>query len=284
MTVSIILPSLHEPLGRRCIRNILATSQGHDYEIVVVSPWDAGAVNKAVKWTPETEPQGSIKAAATGFGAATGEYVVQMCEDASPLPGWLSVALGHMKEWSPACVALHQGAIMPGSTQAIGSHGFAGTAFGRLYANFPFMRRPVAANMGWHRSDLYRAHYADVHLGMECWASETRVELSTLPGRKLPQPCVTWETDRLGCPEAPAKGSTREKDWRTFHAYWDGNETPAKPVLAAQGWSGWQADEHEHSVNIDIPPALLPFMLKDRTIVAGPWLADLLATWKKNNV
>jgi glycosyltransferase involved in cell wall biosynthesis len=170
-TFSIVLPTLRPKLLALTLHSIHRNSVGHDYEVVVVSPFDASG--DRVRWSPERIVGGPIAAHAQGVGDSRGDILITMTDDTIALPGWLDtieqrIATGE-RTWVPFCLGLNRI-----NSPAVG------TVFGRYYAYFPIMsRRSVDALGGMYGGmydTAYRGNWADPDLGLRIWASGGRVE------------------------------------------------------------------------------------------------------------
>lgn len=168
-TFSIIVPTLRPKLLACTLYSIHRNSRGHDYEVVVVSPFEA--TGDRVRWSPERVVGGPIAAHSQGVADSHGDILITMTDDTIALPGWLDtieqrITTGE-QQWIPFCLGLNRV-----NSPAVG------TVFGRYYAYFPIIsRRSVEVlGVGGMYDSAYRGNWADPDLGLRIWASGGRVE------------------------------------------------------------------------------------------------------------
>lgn len=252
MKLSLTLPSLFPDALKAAVTNIYATTRSVDYEIVVVSPFEARGPH--ITWVREEQPRGNCHAHNVAFQHSTGDIIVALSDDALVLPGWDEQALAFLHERegdAPYALGLHQ------------SNHFTGTAFGIYYPFFPMMRRRTIEAIGGYYPSEFRAHFADPDIGMRVWSAGGRCEFS-------PQPLIA-RVQRDEGPLERHKSASLDGDMRLFLSRW-------QPVYGA----GWAGDELR-DFNIDLDFVLGLLLTRDHTIhFNNPVLAGLARNYFAN--
>ncbi|OAN55271.1 hypothetical protein A6A04_11485 [Paramagnetospirillum marisnigri] len=160
---SIMLPSLRRDYAVSAIESINATSQGMDYEIVLVAPFRVDL--PGVLHVHEETPRGTVAAHADAYAASTGDIVVAFADDHIALPGWLD---GLAEE-----IAKGEDIHFPflGGIDRANAEAF-GTVYGLYYAYFPVISRASLEAVGGWYDPYYRAHFADPDLSLRVWSHE----------------------------------------------------------------------------------------------------------------
>ncbi|HEX9466021.1 MAG TPA: hypothetical protein VGB82_25760 [Alphaproteobacteria bacterium] len=239
MKISIILPSVFPDHLAKALDMIYATTQGVDYEVVVVSPFE---VNKPkVRWVHEAEPRGTVPAHVTAYKHAVGEFVLGFSDDVELLPDWAPRALGNYERRAAGhklfCLGLWA------------RNRIVSTVFGLYYANFPFVRRTMLDQIGGYFHDRYQAHFADPDLSLRVWAGGGRCEFSEAP-LMVAEP----ESGPLRDPGKTRRFISLDQDMAVFLSRW-------KEKFGA----GWDTS-HVHGFVLDINPAIQLTVARDNTI------------------
>lgn len=203
-TFSIILPTLRPKLLACTLHSIERNSVGHDYEVVVVSPFEVSG--HRVRWSPERTAQGSVAAHIQGVADSRGDIIITMTDDTIALPGWLDtieqrIAAGEAK-WLPFCLSLNR----------VNSP-LIGTVFGRYYAYFSIVSRRTIDAMGGMYDPAYKGNWADPDFGLRIWDRGGRVEFCA-EARTM---CSTLQ---LYFTEAAHKTVARHGDTELFFQRW----------------------------------------------------------------
>lgn len=238
MKLSVTLPSLFPELLQHSLPALYqAAPDGVELEILVVAPFKVQG--PGIKWIQESEARGNCFAHHTAWRYATGDYVLTLSDDFMVAPGSLQSALEQViageDRHFPFSVGLHHQA------------GIAGTVFGIYYPYFPLMSRRSVEAVGGYFSTDYAAHFGDVDLALRVWSGGGRCELCLEAG-------ITGLVRQGNIPEAIHRSTARIRDLETFVRRW-------KPVYG----SGWKTTDIR-DFNLDIPSALFPAILKERTI------------------
>lgn len=238
MKLSVTLPSLFPELLQHALPALYrSVPAGVELEILVVSPFKVQG--PGLVWIPESEARGNCFAHHMAYRQATGDYVLTLSDDFVVAPGSLQAALEHVVGGEdrnfPFSVGLHHQA------------GIAGTVFGIYYPYFPLMSRASIEAVGGYFSTDYAAHFGDVDLALRVWSAGGRCELSQ-------DAAITGLVREGIIPESTHRSSARIRDLETFVRRW-------KPVFGA----GWKTSDIR-DFNLDIPSALFPALLKDRSI------------------
>ncbi len=190
--LSIILPTCNRAqLLDRCLTT-LARNVYCDYEIIVV---DGASTDRTpdvldracdlfedrLTWIREDKRQGFVRAANTGFHAASGRYLTWLNDDARPLPGSYQNAIDQLEShsvqygliamfhrWhSPRNIAFEKTAN--GTTYQL-CH-----VRGTLYANFALAHREVFEQLDYF-DEQYRFYGADPDFSLKAWHAGLKVE------------------------------------------------------------------------------------------------------------
>ena len=238
MRISITLPSLFPDQLAKAIDLIHARTRSADYEIVVVSPFEVA--KPKVVWVREDEPRGNVPAHRAAFAHAGGDFVLALSDDTELAPDWdsrcLQNFLSRERDQKLFCLGLNL------RTRTVG------TAFGIYYPFFPFARRSCLETVGYY-PEPYRAHFADVDLGLRIWSAGGRCEFSEKPLVTLHNPPGR---------EQSHKNKTLEKDMAAFAARW--------APKYGQGWDTSRLD----GFNLEIGPMEQLLFARDNTI----WFND----------
>jgi glycosyltransferase involved in cell wall biosynthesis len=228
--ISITLPSIYPAALHRSLSNIRATTAG-PHEIIVVSQFEVSGEN--IKWIKETEKRGCAFAHSVAAQYATGDFITPTADDCDYLPGWDERVIQIYNERAPK----------DGRPFLLGLHyGLIGTVFGIYYANFPFLRRDHAMNIGYFDGN-YRTGFTDSDLSLKIWSAGGRCEYSV---ERLIE--ITAEDKRKGGEDCPADDlGYFVKKWRWKY--------------------GWRFDtSYMRAINVDFDPELNPEFIKDRTV------------------
>lgn len=258
MKISLILPGLFPEAMAAAIRSIMAASQGIDYELVVVSPFQISGPR--IRWVKEEEPRGNCYAHKIGYEASTGDVVAAMSDDVRLVAGWADKALGFLQEREKLNPLL-----------SIGLHrmDFAiGTVFGIYYPYFPMARRETLEAAGGYFSDAYRAHFGDPDLGLRVWSAGGRCEI--LPDRVIQLVERDPNAQSVGKPQ---KHTALDRDMATFLGRWQGRY--------GQGWD----TSHLRGFNLDVRGLMQLCLIRDHTVhFNDPRLVELWQNFQRNHV
>lgn len=168
--VSVLLPSKHSEALTRTLSNVAMTTRG-SYEVILVVPPDT----EVLPWDfprhqVNSSAEGPIATQAVAIGYATGDYVLAMADDFLLMPGWDDEAVRQHDERSN---------VFPGPYVLGLRHEVVGSTFGCYYANFPFMDRKDALELGWYDATFHRG-FGDCDLSMRAWARDGLCEFSQL--------------------------------------------------------------------------------------------------------
>lgn len=201
---SILLPTLRPQLFASALHSIQVNSAGHDYEVVVVSPFQAQG--DRVRWVKETQARGCVAAFAQTAHASVGDILVSMTDDRIALPGWLDLLEAKVREGErrsfPFCLDLCRV-----------NDPFFHTVFGRLYALNPVASRKSVDAVGEFWDPSFTAHWADPDFSLRVWNAGGRVEFSELS-------CIAGSTLQAAYSESPHKSRGYEQDRRVFMSRW----------------------------------------------------------------
>ena len=203
-TFSIIVPTLRPKLLACTLYSIHRNSVGHDYEVVVVSPFEASG--DRVRWSRERTARGSIAAHIQGVAESRGDIIITMTDDTIALSGWLDtieqrIADGE-KKWFPFCLSLNR----------INSP-LVGTVFGRYYAYFSIVSRRTVEALGGMYDPAFKGNWADPDFGLRIWDRGGRVEFCA-------EATTMCSTLQLYFAEAPHKTVARQDDTELFFQRW----------------------------------------------------------------
>lgn len=202
--LSILMPTLRPDYADNAIRQVLMCSGGHDYELIVVSPFPVAG--DRIRHVHEATPEGDSAAYASALAVATGDIVMPMIDDFAPAFGWLdglveAMALGEGRG-EPFCGSLHWT-----------NHPWFNTAYGRYYAFFPVMNRRSMELSGGYIDTAFRANFGDVDLSLRVW--EAGGHCALLPKAAIYKARAEDET-RL----SPYKRHGADADFTTLTGRW----------------------------------------------------------------
>ena len=201
---SLSLPTLRRQNLELVLEHIHHCSQGADYEVVVVSPFEVAG--ERLVHVPEEQASGNCPAHAAAYEASSGEYIITFTDDIIPTPGWLD-GLQQLMEHKetrhfPFCGGLHRA-----------NWQIFGTVYGLYYPYFPVLSRRSAEHLGGYFSRDFAAHFGDPDLAMRVWDRGGRCEL-------LPEVQI-YGLHQLDCTdESHHKCTSLERDSRVFQAKW----------------------------------------------------------------
>lgn len=231
MIVSVILPSLFQPLCER----VLASIRNHGAEGVTVKPIVIGPNKPAgddVLFVHEEKPRGIYHAIRDGVKCAAPKSIIHItCDDVVYHPGWLAKAL-------PEFLAAEQ--ATPKLVMGLRHAGGIGTCYGKMYANFPMFRDWLLDDefISEHFMPLYlKGQWGDVAFGLGVWAAGGIVKDSGT------ETLLGW-SDRMGQPEAKTKHTPFEKDMNELRRRFD-------PIFG-EGWP-----RVFRAFNVDCSPDML---------------------------
>lgn len=235
MKLSILLPTLFPDLARGAIENWRPQLRGIDHEFVVVCPREIGG--DAIRWIPETAPNGSVAASQLAFRSATGDVAIMAADDVRFAAGAAEQALTAFADPDRVFpLAL----TYPRKERAID---FVSTLFGRLYPTFFAIGRADADRAGGFLDTSFRTVFADPDLGMRIWRAGGQVRRAAAVTRAV--------EDRLGNPEAATKNEAAiDRDFASFHARWAPSFDPV-----------WGTEEG--GVNLVLSAEFLPLLSPD---------------------
>lgn len=175
--ISVILPSLRPEKARKCIDSIAETSEGVNYEVVVVSPLNMSELllgcqgYHRIKFVHEEKKEGSCKANTLGYENAAGKYVFAMADDQRLGQDCLKNLIGFMRP--------HDQEIFLAGARCCGVYGAAPECktYGFYYAFNPCIRRDLVQPVGGFYDPYYKSYYGDPDLSMRVWHHGGRVEL-----------------------------------------------------------------------------------------------------------
>lgn len=221
MEVSIIIASLRPNELKRCLDSIYGCSEGIDYEVVVVSPFDIEPHPRVVH-VKEKKAEGNYNAVAKGYKKAKGEYIVVLSDDLVVTQGWLQNMVAFMRP--------HDNEVFQGRFKHMVMHESGGQSvvlerplmnyFGYMFSGFPCMRRDKLDQIGGlFDNTLLHGFWGDPDLGLRVW-SYTRVvgyngSVQTCPDSViLAYPCLD-ELDRT------SKEKWQQSDGEAFCRRWE---------------------------------------------------------------
>ncbi len=190
--LSIILPTCNRAaLLDRCLTT-LARNIACDYEIIVV---DGASTDRTpdvleravdlfedrILWIREEKRQGFVRAANTGFRAASGNFVTWLNDDARPLPDSYDNAIRQLRGKSSRAglIAMYHRWKSPRNIAYEKKKN--GAAYqlchvrGTLYANFAIARREVFQDLNYF-DERYRFYGADPDFSLKAWHAGLTVE------------------------------------------------------------------------------------------------------------
>lgn len=258
MKISLILPGLFPEALAATIRSIFAASQGLDYELVVVTPFEVNGPR--IRWVREETPRGNCHAHKIGYAAATGDIIVAMSDDARLVAGWADKALAFLQEREKQnpllSVGLHRMDFL------------IGTVFGLYYPYYPFVRRSTLEAVGGYFSDDYRAHFTDPDLALRIWSVGGRCEI--LPERVLQ---IVERAPDAASVGTPMKGTALAQDMATFLSRW-----------GDRYGRGWDLS-HLRGFNLDIRGLMQLCLVRDHTVhFNDSRLVELWQNFQRNHV
>ncbi|MSP49744.1 MAG: hypothetical protein EXQ95_10525 [Alphaproteobacteria bacterium] len=211
--LSILMPTLRPDYAENAIRQVLMCSHGHDYELIVVSPFPVAG--ERIRHVHEAAPEGDSAAYARALAAASGEIVMPMIDDFAPAFGWLdglgeAIALGE-KGGVPFCGSLHWV-----------NHPWFNTAYDRYYAFFPVMSRRSLERAGGYIDTAFRANFGDVDLSLRVWEAGGRVAL-------LPKAAIYKARPEDEARLSPYKRHGAQADFAVLTGRWHRRLGPTRP-------------------------------------------------------
>lgn len=175
--ISVLLPTLRPDKARKCIDSIAQTSQGVNYEMVVVSPLDmcnllVGCQGyERLRFVREEKPEGCNKAFTTAYEHAAGKYVFAIADDHRLGQDCLKNLIEFMRP--------HDQEIFLAGARCYGVYGAGpeSKTYGFYYAYTPCIRRDLAKQVGGFYDPHYRSYYGDPDLSMRVWHHGGKVKL-----------------------------------------------------------------------------------------------------------
>lgn len=210
--ISVILPTLRPDKTRKCIERITETSDGVNYEVVVVSPLNmrellAGCKGyDRIKFVKEDKKEGSCKANTIGYENASGKYIFAIADDHFLGQDCLKNLLKFMQ--------LHDSEIFLAGARCYGVYGAGAEhkAYGFYYAYNPCIRRDLVDKVGGFYDPYYKCYYGDPDLAMRVWHKGGKVEL-----------CLdAWVEfhNELDCLDLESHENNAERDFNAFFKRW----------------------------------------------------------------
>lgn len=234
--VSITLPSLRPDLLSDCVRVLHASAGFDDFEIIVVSPFEAAGPR--LRWIPEAEPAGNCRAHALAYTHATGDIIVALTDYVWPRSNWLVNLVRFIERMEARHFPFCAGQFWVNATK-FGP--MLGTLFGRHYAYYPAAsRRSLEAVGGWY-SPEFMTGYGDCDLGLRMWEAGGQV-----------RPCwdsvimSSYRRDTIPTGKQGLKHRILE-DKSIFEEKW-----------GSKLGNGWMLGD-DANYSIDIPVAMIPF-------------------------
>ena len=208
------MPTLRPDYAENAIRQVLMCSGGHDYELIVVSPFPVAG--DRIRHVPEESPEGDSAAYARALAVATGEIVMPMIDDFAPAFGWLDGLVEAIRSGEqdglPFCGSLNWA-----------NHPWFNTAYDRYYAFFPVMSRRSLERAGGYIDTAYRANFGDVDLSLRVWAAGGRAAL-------LPKAAIYKARPEDEARLSPYKRHGANADFAVLIERWHQRLGPARPT------------------------------------------------------
>lgn len=184
--ISVLIASLRPELLKKCLASIHGASQGVDYEVVVVCPFDIPPHDRVVH-VKEEKVEGNYNAVAKGYPVTRGEYVVVLSDDVLVVGGSLREMVAFMRPrdeelfqgrfvhtFTENLEALEKGEASP--LRVLPLHNF----FGYMFSGFPCMRKDKIDRIGGlFDNKRYRGFWGDADLGIRVWVHGGRIETCT---------------------------------------------------------------------------------------------------------
>ncbi|MHB8124404.1 MAG: glycosyltransferase family 2 protein [Desulfitobacteriaceae bacterium] len=175
--ISVILPTLRPEKAWKCIENIASSSEGINYEVVVVSPLNMRDLLVGCKgyqriiFVLEKNKEGSCKANTLGYENATGKYIFALADDHRLGQDCLKNLLEFMRP--------HDHERFLAGARCYGVYGAAPECktYGFYYAFNPCIQKNVVKHVGGFYDPYYKSYYGDPDLSMRVWHSGGKVEL-----------------------------------------------------------------------------------------------------------
>lgn len=167
--VSIVLPSLRPSQLARCLASIERYTEGIDYEVVMVSPFDIEP-HPTVVHVKEAKSEGTYKAVASGYEQAKGEYIIHIADDCRATPRWAANMIAFMRP--------HDDEIFEGNFRHFNVKGERPEPgyYGKLFAPFLCIRRDKVTRIGGLMDCYYKSFRGDSDLSLRVWYNGGRVE------------------------------------------------------------------------------------------------------------
>jgi len=163
--ISIIIPTIRKNQIKECLDQIIATTHGIEYEMIVVSPYEV-PVFKNTKWLRECRLEGVNRAVEKGFAIAQGEYIMTLSDEDRFTDGYLRTMFDHVDP--------HKGELFIGNPGLFGGVGPSVRPaigyFGLMFAPFPFLHRDTIEALGGLYDPIFKSFFADPDLSLRCWA------------------------------------------------------------------------------------------------------------------
>jgi len=175
--ISVILPTLRPEKAHKCIESIAETSEGVNYEVVVVSPLDmcnlldgCKGYNR-IKFMKEEKKEGCNQAYTNGYENASGKYIFAIADDHRLGLDCLKKLIEFMQP--------HDDEIFLAGARCYGVYGPGpeNTTYGFYYAYTPCIRRDLVEQVGGFYDPYYKHYYGDPDLAMRVWHNGGKAEL-----------------------------------------------------------------------------------------------------------
>lgn len=225
--ISVLLATLRPAKARKCIESIADTSEGVNYEVVVVSSLDMPDLLAGVKgydrlrFVKEEKREGCNKAFSLACENAAGKYVFAIADDHRLGQDCLKNLIEFMRP--------HDQELFLAGARCCGLYGAAPECktYGFYYAFNPCIRREIAKQIGGFYDPYYKSYYGDPDLSMRVWLNGGRVELCP----------DAWVVFRNECDDLDYESHTdyAERDFQAFFKRWH-------PVYGHLAGSGKETD------------------------------------------
>jgi GT2 family glycosyltransferase len=191
-TVSIIVPTYQRPVALAACLDSIERTVDIAHEVICVAvegdrPSLDAIGSRKIRTVVQPTRGGAVQAMNMGFGAAQGEFVIQINDDCELLPHSIANAVRFLQ--APAQRHIGQAAFFHDSPvrrnvhaqiQVEGSWYFVCHVRGLCYANFGMTRRTLHEQLG-HLDERYFMYGADPDFSLKVW-HEAKLRVEPCPG------------------------------------------------------------------------------------------------------